>query len=57
MHRKKKGLLAAAALLAWIQPAWAQPAIAWHPASPANYTAQGGRSITRIVIHKAEGSA
>jgi hypothetical protein len=58
MDRRTKTLAAAfLGVLACSSRASAQPAITWQPASPANYTAQGGRSITRIVIHKAEGSA
>src|SRR5581483_10975267 len=58
MNRRTKSLLAAGSLLLTVTTtANAQPSITWHGASPSNYTAQGGRSITRIVIHKAEGSA
>lgn len=53
----KKIVVACIALLAAAHDASAQPATAWHPASPSNFTASGPRTVTKIVIHKAEGSA
>src|SRR5262245_30179558 len=57
MNTTTTGLLASLALLAWCPPVFAQPVSAWRPASSANYTASGARTINRIVIHEAEGSA
>src|SRR5687767_1518051 len=34
-----------------------KPVVTWKPAHPSNYVVASGRTIDRIIVHKAEGSS